>query len=115
MNNQLAELNRKYRKLTFRLGELIYRSYQEKSIRFLYTSDGEDEKDINKTLRLLDYMEERIARFSQIQEKMQNDGKDENNENEENKVEDRHIFNTIESRIVNFKYPSSKLIKEVQE
>ena len=52
MTTNIEELKRKYRKVAFLLGELIYKLKNDESVRFLYTSDGvEDEKEVERLLR----------------------------------------------------------------
>lgn len=65
MEQHLQELRQKQRKLTFLLGEKIENLYTSGLLRFLYTSDGvKDEEEVLKLLRLLGYIEERIAKLS---------------------------------------------------
>jgi len=67
MKDKVEELKRKHRKLTFLLGQLIYKLYQSQAIRFLYTSGGiKEEEEVGKMLRLLDYLNERIKKFEEI-------------------------------------------------
>ncbi len=66
MKDQVEELRRKYRKGVFVLGELIYKLYESGSVRFVYTSEGiEEEREVDKMLRLLDYMSARIAKLEE--------------------------------------------------
>lgn len=64
---RLDELRQKERKIVFHLGETIYKLYKNENIRFLYTSDGVDqEREVRKVLKLLDYMADRIKTFEEI-------------------------------------------------
>lgn len=67
MEQHIEELRQKQRKLTLVLGDKIYRLYRAQAIRFLYTSDGVVEEDeVNKLIRLLDYLDERIQKLEEI-------------------------------------------------
>jgi hypothetical protein len=87
--SQLEELNRKQRKVTYLLGEIIYKLYQSKIIRFLYTSEGaEEEKEVKKTLKLLDYICERIKKLEEVYpEETEITGSEKDNQTEEQKEE----------------------------
>jgi hypothetical protein len=61
--HMLEDLKRKNRKLTFYLGDLVYKLYVSQSLRFFYTSDGlEQEKEVKRLLQLLDYLRERMEK-----------------------------------------------------
>lgn len=61
---QLEELRLKKRKLVFVLGELLYALHKTQNIRFLYTSSGvPQEKEVQKLMRLIDYISGRIKKF----------------------------------------------------
>lgn len=63
----LEDLKRKNRKVTFYLGDLIYKLYVSQSLRFFYTSEGlEQEKEVKRILRLLDYIRERIEKLEYV-------------------------------------------------
>lgn len=67
MEQRVEELRQKQKKLTFALGDKIRRLYKSQGVRFLYTSEGvEDEEGVNKLIRLLDYLDERIEKFEEI-------------------------------------------------
>lgn len=67
MEDHVAELRQKQKKLTFLLGDKVRRLYKSQAVRFLYTSDGvEDEEDINKLIRLLEYLNDRIRKLEEI-------------------------------------------------
>ena len=64
LESQLEELKRKQKKVFFVLGEMLYNLNQNGNVRFLYTSQGvAHEKEVDKTLRLLGYLAERIDKF----------------------------------------------------
>lgn len=67
MDHRVEELLEKQKKLTFVLGETLYRLYRSQAVRFLYTSDSvEEEEGVRKLVRLLEYLEDRIRKFEEI-------------------------------------------------
>lgn len=67
MATDIADLNRKYRKVAFLLGELVHKLHRNETARFLCTTDGiEDEKEMHRLLNLLDYLDERIENLGDV-------------------------------------------------
>ncbi|MBF0503601.1 MAG: HEAT repeat domain-containing protein [Candidatus Omnitrophica bacterium] len=62
MEPQLQELKDKHRKLVFLFGEQIHQLYKSQDINFIFSPEGRlKEKEIDRLIRLLDYLDERIS------------------------------------------------------
>lgn len=67
IKGSLEELRRKKRKLVFVLGDLLYALHKTQNIRFLYTSSGVgQEEEVQKMMRLIDYISARIKKFAEL-------------------------------------------------
>ncbi|MBF0479918.1 MAG: HEAT repeat domain-containing protein [Candidatus Omnitrophica bacterium] len=83
MEQQLDELRAKEKKLIFLFGETMYHLYKSQSVRFLYTSAGEEqEKEVTKLVRLLDYIEDRIAKLEELYAAEEEDEEEDSDEEE---------------------------------
>ncbi|HBR14152.1 MAG TPA: hypothetical protein DD723_01225 [Candidatus Omnitrophica bacterium] len=89
MAQHLQEIKLKQKKLIFLFGEIMYHFYKSQDVRFLGTSEGEaKEKEVEKLVRLLDYLQERIQKFEEIYDDEHPVGESEVEEEEKRPVEE---------------------------
>ncbi|MBF0123502.1 MAG: HEAT repeat domain-containing protein [Candidatus Omnitrophica bacterium] len=90
MEQQLEELKLKQRKLALLFGETVLELYKSKDVSFFYTSRGrEKEQEVEKLVRLLDYLDGRIAKIEEIYAAEEEESDDE--ESEEEDIEEEEL------------------------